>query len=124
MGHAKQALAIVAGAYSGGPAAMNARFIIVVDDDIDPSNINDVLWALTTRCDPKTSIDIIDDRWTVRADPMISPDDRARGNIKCSTALILACKPYYWINEFPPTLKSSPETMEKVRKKWGGVLFG
>lgn len=123
-GHAKQALMIAAGTYRGGPAAMNTKFIIVVDDDIDPSNINEFLWALTTRCDPKTSIDIIGDRWTMRADPMISPEDRARGNIVCSTALIQACKPYYWIKEFPVTIKSSPEVLEKVRMKWGEVLFG
>lgn len=121
-GHAKQALAIAAGTYRGG-AAMNAKFIIVVDEDIDPSNINEVLWALTTRCDPKTSIDIIGDRWTQRSDPMISPEDRARGKIVCSTALIQACKPYHWINEFPPATKSSPQVLEEVREKWGRALF-
>lgn len=123
-GHAKQALSIAAGTYRGGPAAMNTRFIIVVDDDIDPSNINEVLWALSTRCDPKTSIDIMGDRWTTRGDPMISPEDRARGNLICSTALIQACKPYYWIKDFPPAIKSSQEVLEKVRGRWGKALFG
>ena len=103
---------------------MLTRFIIVVDDDIDPSNITEVLWALTTRCDPKTSIDIIGDRWTMTSDPMLSPEDRARGNIVCSTALINACKPYYWINEFPVSIKSSPEVLAKTREKWVEVLFG
>ena len=103
---------------------MNTRFIIVVDDDIDPSNINEVLWALSTRCDPKTSIDIMGDRWTTRGDPMISPEDRARGNLICSTALIQACKPYYWIKDFPPAIKSSQEVLEKVRGRWGKALFG
>ena len=34
------------------------RFTIVVDDDIDPTRIDDVVWALSTRCDPETDIDI------------------------------------------------------------------
>ncbi len=38
-------------------AAVTARdrskVAIVVDDDIDPTNIEDVLWALCTRSDPR-----------------------------------------------------------------------
>jgi len=51
-GQAKEA-ALVAATFSG-----LCRFIIVVDDDIDPSNISDVIWALGTRCDPETGIDV------------------------------------------------------------------
>ena len=28
------------------------RLVVVVDDDVDPSNLNDVMWAITTRCEP------------------------------------------------------------------------
>ena len=41
-----------AGAYLG-------RYVIVVDDDIDVTNLDDVIWALFTRSDPATSIDFI-----------------------------------------------------------------
>ncbi len=45
-GHAKQAAMIAsqcqAGAYLG-------RYVVVVDDDIDVSDVNDVLWAMCTR---------------------------------------------------------------------------
>jgi UbiD family decarboxylase len=34
-----------------------ARYSIVVDDDIDPSNNDDVIWALSTRSDPANDID-------------------------------------------------------------------
>ena len=30
----------------------SGRYTVVVDDDIDPSNLNDVIWALATRSDP------------------------------------------------------------------------
>ena len=42
----------------GGTAGYHGRFVIVVDDDIDPFNLHDVMWALATRCDPETSLDI------------------------------------------------------------------
>ena len=48
-GHAMQAAMGVA--FSHATNYMN-RFIIVVDDDIDPSNMQDVLWAVATRCEP------------------------------------------------------------------------
>ena len=31
---------------------------VVVDDDIDPTNLNEVLWALCTRSDPVQDIEI------------------------------------------------------------------
>lgn len=59
-GHAKQALAIASQCRN---SAYMGRFIIVVDDDIDPSNTDDVLWALTTRCDPALDIDVLRNCW-------------------------------------------------------------
>ena len=74
-GHAKQAGHIAAmchvGAYCG-------RYIIVVDDDIDVSNLEEVMWALLTRSDPATSIDIIRSAWSTPLDPRIEPE-RKRG---------------------------------------------
>ena len=37
----------------GGTAGYHGRFVMVVDDDIDPFNLHDVMWALATRCDPE-----------------------------------------------------------------------
>jgi 4-hydroxy-3-polyprenylbenzoate decarboxylase len=31
---------------------MYTKFVIVVDDDIDARNWEDVIWAISTRCDP------------------------------------------------------------------------
>lgn len=119
-GHAKQAAMVVAGAYQGA----SSRFIIIVDDDIDPSNISEVLWALGTRCDPETSIDIIGGCLTASSDPRLPPDKRSRADFVSSRAIIYACKPYSWIKEFPPATKSKPETLKKVKEKWGKLIFG
>lgn len=121
-GHAKQAAMVAAGAYTG--AYKLGKFIIIVDDDIDPSNMSEVLWALATRCDPETSIDIIGGRLGMASDSRLEPEKRRSGDLTCSLAIIYACKPYSWIDQFPKAIKSSPEVLKEVKEKWGKLLFG
>ncbi|MFC1870279.1 UbiD family decarboxylase, partial [Chloroflexota bacterium] len=99
-----------------------SRFIIVVDDDIDPSNKDEVLWALSNRVDPETSIEIIRGYRSTRSDPRLSPDKRKRGELSHSKAIINACKPYHWIKEFPITCKASPERLKKTKEKWANIF--
>ena len=122
-GHAKQAAMLASGVYGIGTAQMS-RFTVIVDDDIDPNNMSEVLWAIVTRCDPATSIDIIDGCWGAGSDPRLDPEKRERGDLTCSKAIIYACKPYSWIKQFPPSIKSSPEVLAQVQKKWGKVISG
>ena len=39
---------------------MYTKFVIVVDDDINPREWKDVIWAVTTRMDPKRDLVVID----------------------------------------------------------------
>lgn len=114
-GHAKQAAMAV---LSDRLTAYSNRFIIVIDDDLDPSNISDVLWALGTRCDPELQIDIVKGCRNFRLDPILSPEKRARNELTGSRAIIDACKPFHWIKDFPATVDTNPEFMEKVKNKW------
>jgi 4-hydroxy-3-polyprenylbenzoate decarboxylase len=118
-GHAKQAALIAAGCSATGTSSI---IIIVVDEDIDPSNTSEVIWAVATRIDPETSIDIIRDCWVTKSDPMLSPEDRRLNVQQMSRALILACKPYSWIDKFPASIKSSPELLKKIKEKWAHIL--
>ncbi|MBI2861157.1 MAG: UbiD family decarboxylase [Chloroflexi bacterium] len=119
-GHAKHAALFLSGYYQ---TAWLSRFIIVVDDDIDPTNMTEVIWALTTRCDPATSIDILRGCWSNDTDPMLSPEARRSGDWTNSKGIIIACKPFSWREDFPPSCKASPELLEKTRQKWGKLLF-
>ena len=121
-GHATQAALITAGVYQG--AMHVGRWIITVDDDIDPTNITEVLWALGTRCDPQTQINIISDRLTMASDPRLEPEKRDIGDLTTTTALVNACRPYSWIDRFPRSIKSPSEVLEQVRQKWGALIFG
>ena len=121
-GHVKQAALIAAGTYKGATSV--GRFVVVVDDDIDPTNMTEVLWALGTRCDPATQIDFLTNRLSIASDPRLEPEKRKKGDLTCSTAIIDACRPWAWRDQFPKTTKTSPEVMEQVRQKWGPMLFG
>ncbi|MBI2848626.1 MAG: UbiD family decarboxylase [Chloroflexi bacterium] len=119
-GHARQAGLIAnqsrAGAYMG-------RFVIVVDDDIDPTNTNEMLWALSTRTDPAGDIDFIRKAWGSPLDPLMSKADKVSGAFYNSRAIIDACKPFDWIADFPPVVQTSPELRKRIMDKFGRELF-
>lgn len=115
-GHAKQAAILLS---QSRLTAVQGRYIIVVDDDIDPTNTQEVLWALCTRSDPEKDIDIIRRAPSSGLDPIIR---RPADHFFNSRAIIDACKPYEWFNEFPQEIKISPELEKRVKAKFGKEL--
>ncbi len=120
-GHAKQ---VAMAAMSGAEGAYHGRWVIVVDDDIDPSNDNEVLWAVATRCDPATSLEVIRGCWSTPLDTTIPPEQRAKADFTNSRAIILATRPYYWKKDFPKEIRSTREYREQILKKWKEVFTG
>jgi UbiD family decarboxylase len=115
-GHAKRA-AMVAAAHS-----YMARLIVVVDEDIDPSSLADVMWAVATRCEPAEGIDIIRNAWSSALDPRIPPADKERGITSHSKAIIDACRPFGWFDKFPKPSAQSAEEARDIEEKWGKFL--
>lgn len=99
-------------------AAYMNRYVVVVDDDIDPSNLDEVIWAMSTRSDPATDIEILRKSWASKLDPMLV-DGAPTYN---SRAVIDACRPFERLKTFPRVAESPPEYLEQVRQKWVGVL--
>ncbi|MDP2855503.1 MAG: UbiD family decarboxylase, partial [bacterium] len=94
----------------------------VVDEDIDPASTSEVLWALGTRVDPETSIDVVRGCLGGAADPMLSPEKKKAADYEMSRAIIVACKPYRWMKDFPPATGTSPELAQKIREKWSALF--
>ncbi|HZR62256.1 MAG TPA: UbiD family decarboxylase [Xanthobacteraceae bacterium] len=117
-GHAKRA-GLVAAAHS-----YMARVIVVVDDDIDPSNLADVMWAVTTRCEPSDNIDILRNAWSSALDPRIAPADKERGVTSHSKVVIEACRPFAWRDKFPKPSALSPDEARAIEDKWGDKIGG
>jgi UbiD family decarboxylase len=115
-GHAKQAAMLAASCASG---AYLGRFVIVVDDDVDPSDLFDVMWAVSTRCDPVEDIDIIRNMWSTPLDPMIPHGAKSYTN---SRALIEACRPFARLKDFPKVARATPELLARVEAKFATIL--
>jgi UbiD family decarboxylase len=116
-GHARQAGMVAAYCHA---AAYLGRYVVVVDDDIDVTNTNDVLWALATRSNPDQDIEIIRRSWSGALDPIIPKGQKGHS----SRAVIDACRPYEWINDFPPVAESSAAVRQAAEEKWGQILAG
>jgi UbiD family decarboxylase len=111
-GHAKRAaLVAAANSYMG-------RIVVVVDDDVDPSNLADVMWAVATRCEPAESIDIVRNAWSSALDPRIPPQEKLRGNTSHSKVIIDACRPFAWADEFPPLNALTQDEARAIEAKW------
>lgn len=108
-GHARQALmaaaSLPAGAYMG-------RYLVAVDEDIDPTDIDSVLWALGTRSDPEQDVDVVRGAWGGPLDPAVGPERKGLN----SRLLIDACKPYG--SSFPQVAGYSTEEQNRARQIW------
>jgi UbiD family decarboxylase len=118
-GHAAQAGHVAAMCHSGAYAG---RYVIVTDDDIDVSNLDELIWAMLTRSDPATSIDIIHNAWSTPLDPRIEPERKAKGDFTNSRAVIDACKPWHWRDKFPKVNAPSREAARLARERFGYLL--
>ena len=111
-GHAKQAGIIAAQCHTG---AYLGRYVVVVDEDVDVYDLNDVLWAMCTRVDPATDMDLIRRAWSGPLDPIVPKDKKGFS----SRAIIDATRPYEWMKDFPPVSGASPELKQQVAAKYG-----
>ena len=120
-GHSKQAGHIAAMCHVG---AYTGRYVIVTDEDVDVSDLQELTWAMLTRSDPATSIGIIKDAWSSPLDPRIPPWEKEKGNMINSRAIIDACRPYHWRDQYPTVNAPSPEMARKARERFGYLLDG
>jgi len=116
-GHARQAGHLLS---QCGVGAYMSRYSVVVDEDIDPANLQEVMWAVATRTDPAIDIDIIQRGMGSKNDPMFVA---YRYDAPFSSkAIIDACRPWDHLAEFPAVAEASKELQEKIRAKWKDLL--
>lgn len=118
-GHATQAGFIAA---QCGVGAFAGKYVVVVDEDIDVTDINQLLWAMCFRSDPATSVQIIHDTYSTKLDPSIPPWKKDAGDTTNSRAIINACRPFHWKDRYPEVNVPSPELYAEAREKWGYLL--
>jgi UbiD family decarboxylase len=111
-GHAAQALALAAQVPGG---AYYTKWIIAVDEDIDPTDMDQVIWAMASRCNPIDDIDILRNTWSTWLDPTQNPpENRPYG----SKALINACKEHRHLPIFSKRTTLRKTVYDKVARRW------
>jgi len=117
-GHSRQAALI-----ASQLPELYGRYTITVDDDVDPSNLNEVMWAVSTRSDPERSIEILKHCRSSSSDPAVSIMEKRKTKILYnSRAIIDACRPYEWKEEYYPIAQLSPELRSDILKKWHHIF--
>jgi 4-hydroxy-3-polyprenylbenzoate decarboxylase len=119
-GHAKQVGVLAA---SCGSSVYGCKFIIVVDDDIDASNFEQLMWAMLTRCDPAGSMDILHRMRTSPADPLLTAEQRETKDLTNSRVVVDATRPFEWRDTFPRVNAPSSEISRKAMEKFGYLLL-
>lgn len=111
-GHAAQALALAAQVPGG---AYYTKWIIAVDEDIDPTDMDQVVWAMSSRCNPIEDIDILRNTWSTWLDPTQNPpEERPYG----SKALINACKEHRYLPVFSARTTLREGLYNQIAAKW------
>ena len=111
-GHAAQALALAAQVPGG---AYFTKWIIAVDEDVDPTDMNQVVWAMATRCNPVDGIDFLRNTWSSSLDPAQNPPEKRPYGSK---ALINACKDHKHLATFPKRTMLRKRVYDRVAARW------
>jgi UbiD family decarboxylase len=111
-GHAAQVLALAAQVPGG---AYYTKWIIAVDEDVDPIDIDQVIWAMASRCNPIDDIDILRNTWSTWLDPTQNPPEKRPYGSK---ALINACKDHRHLPVFSKRTTLRKSTYDKVAARW------
>jgi UbiD family decarboxylase len=114
-GHAARAGHVAAQSRSG---AFHGRYTIIVDEDIDPYDLEDVMWAVGSRSNP-AEIDIIKKGWTSHLDPILRKPTK---DLTRPRGIIYAVKPFEWKDEFAAVNIASEKDRKDTFAKWKGVF--
>jgi 4-hydroxy-3-polyprenylbenzoate decarboxylase len=99
-------------------AAYMNRYVVVVDDDIDPADLDQLIWAVSTRTDPAEDIEIQRRTRGSKLDPMLPPGAPPFN----SRAVIDACRPWERLASFPRVAESDPAYLAGIRARWGDLF--
>ena len=114
-GHSRQVAYLAA---QHPAAAYMNKFVVVVDDDVNPRELDDVVWAMCSRSDPIEDFEVLRKTWGSKVDPLLIDTSKPYN----SRMIIDACKPFERKDSFPRVAQPSPELMEKTRQSWGHLF--
>lgn len=105
------------------------RYNIIVEEDIDPSDLKQVVWAMVSRNMPDRAIQMLYHCGSQSSDPAIPPEEKRKYRVAPkpllgSRVIIDACRPMEWKEEWYPVARISDELRTKIIQRWQPVLSG
>jgi 3-polyprenyl-4-hydroxybenzoate decarboxylase len=102
------------------------KYTIVVEDDIDPTNLEQVIWAVVTRSLPDRSIQILNHCRSSNVDTAVPVSEKRSGEkakpVTSSRVVIDACRDLAWKEDWYPIARVSPELRAQISQKWQSLL--
>ena len=89
------------------------KIIVAVNDDVDPDDLESLVWALAFRTQPRQDVRILDSR-LARLDPSLPADPAEPVRADASAMLIDATRAH----PYPPTSLPSNESMLAAQEVW------
>ncbi len=89
------------------------KTVILVDDDIDPENMDQVLYALAFRHQASRGTQILERGRSTPLDPSLPTNDR----YLTSRILIDTCIPYEW-DDKPIQIEMDAALLERIKREW------
>jgi 4-hydroxy-3-polyprenylbenzoate decarboxylase len=120
-GHAKE-VGLIASQY---PAEMGA-YTVVVEEDIDPSNLEQVLWAMVTRCRLDRQVQILTECHTNNVNTTIPLKEKRSSDkplpLTAGRIVIDACRDLSWKEDWYPIARATPELRNQLMEKWKSIF--
>jgi 4-hydroxy-3-polyprenylbenzoate decarboxylase len=101
----------------------SGRYTVVVEDDIDPTDLEQVMWAVCTRRRPHEAIEIMTRCPATSTDPAIPVEEKLKYEflpkpMYSSRAVIDACRPLEGKSGWYPIARVSSELATKLRASY------
>ncbi len=111
-GYGKMMAMAILSTWAGRPI----KNLIVVDEEIDPHDWDQVVWALSTRLNPERGVEILKDVLGSAVDTTMAPEERRSGAYRVSKLILDATRP---VNlPFPEVCSPKPDVLERIQKEW------
>lgn len=130
-GHAKW---VASALWSSGAALYRYKYVIVVDEDVDPADYSAIDWAIAYRVRPGTDdIVVFPGTFGSPIDPSTPLEDRSVSDLGSglwNRMVIDATRTWRYQPQerwggarFPPTVAPAPEDVEQVARRWNHYGF-
>lgn len=104
-------------AFASNTGNYGLKTVILVDEDIDPENMDQVMYAFAFRYQPERGTQILHRGRSTPLDPSLPIDDR----YMTSRVIIDTCIPYEW-EQKPIPIEPDAALMERIARDWSSYF--